>query len=79
MDRRLFGITVHEKASYLIARRALGLSISRKHRQRTSRCVVGVMNNGLSLPNTTDDSTVSYSACSDRIPVENTRHLTRLE
>lgn len=75
-----FGITIHEKASYLIARRTLGLSISRKHRQRTSRCAVGVINNGLSLPNTTDDSTVNdYSTCSDRIPVENTRHLTRLE
>lgn len=36
-----FGLTVHEKASYLIARRGIGLSLNRVSRSRTSGCVYG--------------------------------------
>ena len=38
-----FGQTIHEKASYLVARRGLGLSLKRRNRHHNSVCDEGVI------------------------------------
>ena len=65
-----FGVTTHEKASYLIARRGLGLSLSRRDRHHNSVCGEGhlaqdiVHSHTITVCDYSHDSTSDSSACS---------------